>query len=180
MSSTCWTWFELNVLTASSFMSLLLSCSVMSVSHRYPQAHSHSQAQAQALSQPSELLLSQPNLVLKLSLLHQQGSLHLHKVAGEKKQKYTKQFSTQGQFTGQVEGELIPILMRTCSLCAVLEWGSGPEPGWRPALCDRRGPSSPEPPTAVSWGDVSFPAGGATGQKWPYLIKFMKVSSTQI
>lgn len=180
MSSMCWTWFELNVLMTSSFISLLLYCSVMSISHRYSHPHSQAQTQAEALSQPSELLLSQPNLVLKLSLLHQQGSFHLHEVAGEKKQKYTKQFSTQGQCTGQVECELIPILMLTCSLCAVLEWGSGPEPGWRPALCDRRGPSSPEPLTAVSWADVSFPAGGATGQTLPYFIRFMKVTSTQI
>lgn len=53
--------------------------SVMSVSHRH--SHTYSQPQPQALPQPPQLLLSQPDLVLQLPLLHQQGGLHLHKVA---------------------------------------------------------------------------------------------------
>lgn len=56
---------------------------ILSISHRH--AHAHSQPQSQALPQPPQLLFSQPDLVLQLPLLHQQGSLHLHKVAAEGK-----------------------------------------------------------------------------------------------
>lgn len=56
--------------------------SIMSVSHRHSHPNPQPQPQAQALPQPPQLLLSQPDLVLQLPLLHQQGGLHLHKVAG--------------------------------------------------------------------------------------------------
>ncbi len=55
----------------------------MSVSHRH--SHTNSQPQPQALPQPPQLLLSQPDLVLQLPLLHQQGGLHLHIVATKEK-----------------------------------------------------------------------------------------------
>lgn len=51
----------------------------MSVSHGY--SHPDAQAQAQTLPQAPQLLLPQADLVLQLPLLHQQGGLHLHKVA---------------------------------------------------------------------------------------------------
>lgn len=56
---------------------------ILSISHRH--AHSQPQPQSQALPQPPQLLFSQSDLVLQLPLLHQQGSLHLHKVAAEGK-----------------------------------------------------------------------------------------------
>lgn len=69
-----------------SFISFFFFPSEMSVSHGHPQAYS--QPQPQALPQPPQLLLSQPDLVLQLPLFHQQGRLHLHKVAmGENTQK---------------------------------------------------------------------------------------------
>lgn len=63
------------------FQALLLL--ILSISHRH--AHAHSQPQPQALPQPPQLLFSQSDLVLQLPLLHQQGGLHLHKVAAEGK-----------------------------------------------------------------------------------------------
>lgn len=57
----------------------------MSVTYRHP--HPDSQPQPQALPQPPQLLLAQPDLVLQLPLLHQQGGLHLHKVATGKQNK---------------------------------------------------------------------------------------------
>lgn len=56
---------------------------ILSISHRH--AHSQPQPQSQALPQPPQLLFSQSDLVLQLPLLHQQGGLHLHKVAAEGK-----------------------------------------------------------------------------------------------
>lgn len=58
---------------------------ILSISHRHAHAHSQPQPQSQALPQPPQLLFSQSDLVLQLPLLHQQGSLHLHKVAAEGK-----------------------------------------------------------------------------------------------
>lgn len=67
------------------FQALLLL--ILSISHRHAHAHAHSQPQpqSQALPQPPQLLFSQSDLVLQLPLLHQQGGLHLHKVAAEGK-----------------------------------------------------------------------------------------------
>lgn len=56
---------------------------ILSISHRH--AHAQPQPQSQALPQPPQLLFSQSDLVLQLPLLHQQGGLHLHKVAAEGK-----------------------------------------------------------------------------------------------
>lgn len=58
---------------------------ILSISHRHAHAHSQPQPQSQALPQPPQLLFSQSDLVLQLPLLHQQGGLHLHKVAAEGK-----------------------------------------------------------------------------------------------
>lgn len=65
------------------FQALLLL--ILSISHRHAHAHSQPQPQSQALPQPPQLLFSQSDLVLQLPLLHQQGGLHLHKVAAEGK-----------------------------------------------------------------------------------------------
>lgn len=58
---------------------------ILSISHRHAHSQPQPQPQSQALPQPPQLLFSQSDLVLQLPLLHQQGGLHLHKVAAEGK-----------------------------------------------------------------------------------------------
>ena len=152
------------------------SSSIVSVSHRH--SHPDPQPQSQALPQPPQLLLSQPDLVLQLPLLHQQGGLHLHIVATKGGKKNRGKYFFKNYFRVLVYVIILALRPkklwsasdevrsgRTCSRGAARGTGSGPAPGWRPALCGRRGPSGPEPPTAASWADASSPAGGAGGQR---------------